>query len=129
MHSRTKAKISEEKILQMIEVAGIKDSIKIKELTGGEFNVAYMIYAKDAKYILKIGPSEGTITLTHEKGIMNVELWAYEQIRKYTNIKIPQIIHSGHEVIGNHWFIMSELEGKLLCDAELNEEQMYQWQY
>jgi len=40
MHSRTKAKISEEKLLQMIEVAGIKDLIKIKDLTGGEFNVA-----------------------------------------------------------------------------------------
>jgi Putative homoserine kinase type II (protein kinase fold) len=129
MHSRTKAKISEDQLLKMLDVAGIKDLIKIEELTGGEFNVAYMIYTKAAKYILKIGPSEGTITLTHEKGIMNVELWAYEQIRKNTNIKIPEIIHSGHEVIGNHWFIMSELPGKLLCDAELNEEQMYHWQY
>ena len=129
MHSRTKAKISEEKLLQMIEVAGIKDLVKIEELTGGEFNVAYMIYTKAAKYILKIGPSEGTITLTHEKGIMSGELWAYEQIRKFTNIKIPQIIHSGHEVIGNHWFIMSELPGKLLCDVDLTEEQMYGWQY
>lgn len=129
MHSRTKAKISEEQLLKMLDVAGIKDLIKIEELTGGEFNVAYMIYTKAAKYILKIGPSEGTITLTHEKGIMDVELRVYEQIRKHINIKIPEIIHSGHEVIGNHWFIMSELQGKLLCDAELNEDQMYQWQY
>ena len=60
---------------------------------------------------------------------MNVELWTYEQIGKYTNIKIPQIIHSGHEVIGNHWFIMSELEGKLLCDVDLTKEQMFGWQY
>jgi len=129
MHSRTKANISEENLLQMIEVAGIKDLIKVEELTGGEFNVAYMIYTKTERYILKIGPSEGTNMLTYEKGIMNVELWAYEQIRKHTDIKIPEIIYSGHEIIGNHWFIMSVLKGKLLCDAKLNEDQMYHWQY
>lgn len=129
MHSRTKANISEENLSQMIEVAGIKNLIKIEELTGGEFNVAYMLHTKTARYILKIGPSEGTNMLTYEKGIMDVELWAYEQIKKHTDIKIPEIIYSGHEIIGNHWFIMSVLPGKLLCDAKLTEEQMYHWQY
>lgn len=129
MHSRTKANISEENLLKMIEVAGIKNLIKVEELTGGEFNVAYMIYTKTTRYILKIGPSDGTNMLTYEKGIMEVELWAYEQIRKHTDIKIPEIIYSGHEIIGNHWFIMSVLKGELLCDAKLTEEQMYRWQY
>ncbi|OPJ64786.1 phosphotransferase family protein [Clostridium oryzae] len=129
MHSRTKANISEENLLQMIEVAGIKDLINVEELTGGEFNVAYMIHTETARYILKIGPSEGTNMLTYEKGIMEVELWAYEQLRKHTDIKIPEILHSGHEIIGNHWFIMSVLPGKLLCDVELTEEQLYHWQY
>lgn len=129
MHSRTKAQVSHEELLQMIEVAGIKDCIKIEELTGGEFNLAYMLYTKDANYILKIGPNNGTPMLTYEKGIMEVELWAYDQLKKHTDIKIPEIIHSGHEVIGNHWFIMSKLPGKLLCDADLTDEQMYHWQY
>lgn len=129
MHSRTKARVTHEQILEMINVANIKDFLRYEELTGGEFNVAYMIYTKGGNFILKIGPHKGTITLTHEKGIMDVELWVYDQLRKNTDIKIPQIIHSGYEVIGNHWFIMSELPGKLLCDANLNYEQMYHWQY
>lgn len=129
MNSKTKAKVSHEEIMQMIEEAGIKNLIRYEELTGGEFNVAYMIYTENGNYILKIGPDKNTLTLTYEKGIMDTELWAYEQIHKNTDVKIPDIIHSGHEIIGNHWFVMSELQGKLLCDADLTSEQMYHWQY
>lgn len=129
MHSRTKAKVSDDDLLKMIELSGIRDLINIEELTGGEFNLAYMIHTRTEDYILKIGPKEGTNMLTYEKGIMEVELWAYEQLRRYTDIKLPDIIYSSHEIIGNHWFIMSVLPGKLLCDVELSTEQMYQWQY
>lgn len=129
MHSRTKATVTSEELLKMIELAGIKDLVKIEELTGGEFNLAYMIHTQTDRYILKIGPSEWTNMLTYEKGIMNVELWVYEQIRKNTDIKIPEIIYSGKDIIGNQWFIMTVLSGKLLCDAQLNNDQLYKWQY
>lgn len=129
MHSRTKASVSEKELLEMIQVAGIKDLVKYEELTGGEFNLAFMLYTPSAKYILKIGPKPGTITLTHEQNIMDIELWAYDIIGKRTNVIIPKIIHSGHEVIGNHWFIMSELSGVLLCDSNLTDEQRYHWDY
>ncbi len=129
MHSRTKAHVTNEQILEIIRFAGIKDFTHFEELTGGEFNIAFKIYTKDRNYILKIAPSEGTITLTYERGIMDIELWAYEQIKNNTNITIPEIICEGHDVIGNHWFIMSEITDKLLCDANLNDSQMYNWQY
>lgn len=129
MHSRTKANVTREQILQMIELSGIKEVSKIEELTGGEFNIAFMIYTLDDRYILKIGPDKGTNMLTYEKGIMEIELWAYEQLRRNTNIKIPEIIYASHEIIGNHWFIMSVLKGKLLCDEILTQDEMYNWQY
>lgn len=129
MHSRTKAQVSHEDLLKMIELAGISELVNIVELTGGEFNLAYMIYTKNQNYIIKIGPKEGTNILTHEIGIMEVELWAYEKIRQATDITIPEIIYSSREIIGNHWFIMTVLPGQLLCDAELTKEQMYKWQY
>jgi len=129
MHSRTKAKVTENEILEMINLSGIKEVQAVKELKGGEFNLAYMIFTNKENYILKIGPDKGTNMLTYERGIMEVELFAYDLIRKNTDIKIPDIIYSGHEVIGNHWFIMTVLPGKLLCDEILNENEMYNWQY
>ncbi len=129
MHSRTKASVTKEQIVQMIELSGIKDFTKIEELTGGEFNIAFMIYTPSDRFILKIGPDKGTNMLTYEKGIMEIELWAYEQLRKNTDIKIPDIIYSSREIIGNSWFIMSVLQGKLLCEEILTKDQMYNWQY
>lgn len=129
MHSRTKAKVSENEIRQMLQKAKITEIESIQELTGGEFNVAYKIGTGSGEYILKIGPSEGTNMLTYENKIMETELWAYEQIKKYTNIMIPQIMYSSHEIIGNHWFVMRVLPGKLLCEVSLSKEQMYHWQY
>ncbi len=129
MHSRTKAQVSEEALKQMIAAAGLPAAVRVEELTGGEFNLAYMIHTGTQDYIMKIAPDEGTTMLTYENGIMATELWAYEQIRKHTAIKIPEIIYSSHEVIGNHWFIMSRLPGKLLCDVKPAGERMYHWQY
>lgn len=129
MHSRTKAHVTDEQILEMIKIAGLKDVTCYKELTGGEFNIAFKIFTKDKNYILKIAPKEGSTTLTYEQGIMDVELWAYKQLRERTNIIIPEIIYQGHDVIGNHWFVMSELTNKLFCDSELTDEQRCQWYY
>ncbi len=129
MDSRTKAVVSQEQLVQMLDVAGIKDFEKIEELKGGEFNLAYRVYTKNGDYIVKIGPNENTTVMYYEKGIMEIELWAYEEIRKNTDILIPEIIYSSHEVIGNHWFIMSVIPEKLLYQADLTEEQMYNWQF
>ncbi len=129
MHSRTKAVVSEKQLLEMVDLAGIKNLEKIEELKGGEFNLAYKVYTKNKNYILKVGPKENTDMLTYERGIMDVELWAYEEIRKNTDIIIPDIVYSSNEVIGNKWFVMTVIEEDLLCELELTEEQMYNWQY
>ncbi len=129
MDSRTKAVVSQEQLIQMVDLAGIKEVEKIEELKGGEFNLAYRIYTKNDDYILKVGPNANTNVMYYEKGIMEIELWAYEEIRKNTDIIIPDIIYSSHEVIGNHWFIMSVIKEDLLCELELTDQQWYNWQY
>lgn len=129
MDSTTKAKVTDDQISKMVELANIKDVTKIEELKGGEFNLAYKIFTKNSDYILKIGPDKNTNTLKYEKGIMEIELWAYEEIKNNTNIKIPKIIFSSNEIIGNHWFIMSVIEESLFCDAKLTDEEYYNWQF
>lgn len=129
MHSHTKAVVTSEQLSQMISIAGITNVEKIEELTGGEFNLAYMIYTNTCRYIIKIAPPQSTFTLTYEHNIMDIELWAYQQLRQATTIPIPDIIYEGHDVIGNHWFVMTVMPGKLLCDAKLNYSEMYHWQY
>lgn len=129
MHSRTKAEVTQEQLAEMINIAGIHDLLHYEELTGGEFNLAYLLYTPKGRFILKIGPDQGTTTLTYEKDIMSTELWAYDLIGRHTEIKIPRIVHAGREVIGNHWFVMAELEGHLLCDTDLTDEQVCGWQY
>lgn len=129
MHSRTKAHVSEEQLVTMLEVAGLTEYTKVVELTGGEFNLAFKIFTEQGNYIMKVGPNPFTDMLTYERNIMAVELWAYEEVRKQTTITIPEIIYQGHDVIGNHWFVMTEMAGKLLCDSELTDTQLYQWYY
>ncbi len=129
MHSRTKAVVSEKQLLEMIDLAGLKDLEKIEELKGGEFNLAYRVYTKDEDYILKVGPKESTDMLTYERGIMDIELWAYEEIRKNTDIIIPEIVYSSNEIIGNKWFVMTVIQEDLLCELDLTNQQMYNWQY
>lgn len=129
MHSRTKSTVTIEQLYDMFRVAGMEDISDVRELTGGEFNLAYMFNSKGLPYIVKIGPSSHANTLTYEQNIMDVELWAYNQIRENTDIKIPDIIYEGHDIINCHWFIMSVMDGTLLCDTKLTKEQLYNWNY
>lgn len=129
MHSRTKAQVTDQQLEEMLAIAGFIEYNEVTELTGGEFNLAFKIYTDNGNFIMKVAPSPETNTLTHEKGIMAVELWAYDQIRQKTEIIVPEIIHEGHEVIGNHWFVMTEMAGQLFCDTELTADQTYQWMY
>ncbi len=129
MHSRTKAKVTDEQLLAMLNLAGLDDYTKVIELSGGEFNLAFKIITEEGNFIMKVGPAADTVTLTYEQGIMDVELWAYDQIRRHTDIPVPKIIYQGREVIGNQWFVMTEMKGKLLCDSNLTEAQLYNWHY
>lgn len=127
MHSRTKAVVTEGQLREMVEVAGIGPIQACAELTGGEYNLAYHITTPKGRFVLKIGPNAHTRTMTYEKDLMALELWGYDLLRRKTDITIPDIVHSGKEVIGNDWFVMSELPGTLYCDAGLTDAQKERW--
>lgn len=112
MTSKTKNLIGNEKIILLCEKAGIKNIKRIAPLGAGEFNAVYEITA-DKTYVLKIAPSSETPVMTHEKNMMQSEIYWYDIIRSRTDIKVPEVYYSdfSKELIASDWFIMEKLEG------------------
>jgi len=129
MQAKTKATVTDKQLQEMVKIAGLGEMINFEELTGGEFNRAFKLQTPKGRFVLKIAPSKGTTTLRYEQGIMDVELWVYDAIKNKTSIPIPQILYSGNDVIDNQWFIMEELQGKLLYEAGLSKEEADRYQY
>lgn len=127
MHSRTKAVVGEQQLLEMAAAADLGPVLSCTELTGGEYNLAYWLETAKGCFVLKIGPDAHTRTMTYEKDLMSLELWGYALLRQKTDITIPEIVYSGNEIIGNSWFVMTVLPGKLFCDAHLEGEKRDRW--
>ena len=78
MKSRTKNRLSEEKIRELVRIHFGQDceTGEITELTGGMFNAIYRIEREreEDAVILKVGVVPGTTLLTYEQDIMPVEV-------------------------------------------------------
>jgi len=125
MISRTKSHINKETVMRLCEKAGIKNIKSISPLGAGEFNAVYEITA-DRAYVLKIAPSSQTPVMTHEKNMMQSEIYWYDIIRTQTNIKVPDVYYTdfSKSVIPSDWFIMEKLEGVPRNEIKANETEL-----
>ena len=118
MKSRTKNRLSEEKIRELVRIHFGQDckTGKITELNGGMFNAIYRIERikeKDA-IILKVGVIPGTTLLTYERDIMPVEVECYRMIHEQTTVPVPEVLayDFSKKHISSNYFFMTELKGE-----------------
>lgn len=110
MKSRTKARISEDKIIgiaaKWFPGAGVS---QVTELKGGMFNAAYLIMgtgALEGGAVVKVGPAKGTKVLTYERDIMTSEVEVYRQLSA-KSIPLPKLICADfdRDIIDSDYFI------------------------
>lgn len=125
MISRTKFSIDEKTIVRLFKKAKIGDVGNIKPLGAGEFNAVYSAEKGNKTYVIKLAPDDNAPTLIYEKNMMRSEVFWYEQMRKGTSIKVPEIYFSDftRETIPTDYFIMEMLPGVTLDKAELTKEE------
>lgn len=118
MKSRTKNRLSEEKIRELARIHFGQDceTGEITELTGGMFNAIYRIEREreEDAVILKVGVVPGTTLLTYEQDIMPVEVECFRMIREQTNVPVPEVLayDFSKKYIDSNYFFMTELKGE-----------------
>ena len=121
MISRTKFEIDEASILRLFTEAGIPGATNATSLGDGEFNAVYLVFAKEAQYVLKIAPRSGAPVMTYERGMMQSEVFWYETMREHTTIRVPNVVCSdfSRTLLPVPFFIMEFLPGDPLNQATL----------
>ena len=118
MKSRTKNRLSEEKIRELVRIHFGREceTGEITELTGGMFNAIYRIERKNEKdaVVLKVGVIPDTTLLTYERDIMPVEVECYRMIREQTTVPVPEVLayDFSKRYIESNYFFMTELKGE-----------------
>lgn len=122
MVSKTKFNISNEKIKELFRQFKSDEIKEIKPLGDGEYNAVFEIIA-DKSYVLKLAPHSDTKVMTYEQNMMKSEVFWYNQIREYTNIRVPQVYYSDFSkaLIPAEFFIMEKLDGVMRNNAELDK--------
>lgn len=123
MISKTKFVISDDKIRKVFKQYGIEDISSITPLGDGEYNAVFEIKA-DKSYVLKLAPDSCTAVLTYEEGMMSSEVFWYEQIRKNTDIRVPEVYFTddSKRIIPTEYFIMEKLDGEQRNPSKLGME-------
>lgn len=117
MESITKNKQTEDVILKMVQAAFgrdiHKDSIQIRELTEGFFNVAYEILLPEKPVILKIAPPKEAKVMSYEHNIMKAEVEALRLVKQRTKVPVPQVLYydESHFICNGDYFFMEKIEG------------------
>lgn len=117
MKSRTKNRLTEEKIRELVKIHfGQECEISgIEELKGGMFNAIYRIGRERErdKIVLKVGVVPGTPLLTYERDIMPVEVECLRLVKERTNVPVPRVLayDFGKTRTESNYFFMTALEG------------------
>jgi len=125
MISRTKYPISNQEIRFLCERAGIGTMESAQPLGAGEYNAVYLVLTSLGEYVLKIAPPESIPVMTYEQGMMNAEIFWYEQMREHSNIRVPRIIYAdvSKSVFPAEFFFMERVPGKQLNEMDFSEEE------
>lgn len=125
MISKTKYEASPAELDRIFERAKLGKVLSAKSLGEGEFNAAYRVETEQGRYVLKIAPPKEATILTYERDMMHSEVFWYEQIRKHTTVRVPEIcfVDESCELIPSHYFIMEYLTGAPLWAMNFSEEE------
>lgn len=123
--SKTKYIPGAELIIKLFEKNGINDVEKIEPLGNGEFNAAFKAVTLRKEYVIKFAPATEANVLTYEKDMMQSETYWYEQIRKCTAIRVPEIYVSDFScnIVPTSYFIMEMMKGEPLWAVEMTKEE------
>ncbi|MDE5974030.1 MAG: aminoglycoside phosphotransferase family protein [Eubacterium sp.] len=123
MVSKTKFLISDNKIKEIFSQYGIDNITNISPLGDGEYNAVFEVKA-DKSYVLKLAPDSKTAVLTYEDKMMSSEVFWYDQIRKHTDIRVPEVYFTDYSksIIPTEYFIMEKLDGEMRSTAKLGIE-------
>lgn len=125
MISKTKYEASLAELDRIFEKAKLGKVLSAKPLEEGEFNAAYRVETEQGRYVLKIAPPKEATILTYERDMMHSEVFWYEQIRKHTTVRVPEIyfVDESCELIPSHYFIMEYLTGAPLWAMNFSAEE------
>lgn len=128
MVSRTKYEVDEATAAKLFCAAGLEGASGIAPLGAGEYNAVYSAKAGGGEYVLKIAPAGDVPVLTHEKGMMEAEVFWYDQMRRHTSIRVPEVFYSdfSHALLPTGYFIMEKLPGAQLDKMDLSPEEKAQ---
>lgn len=137
MDSLTKREVSHEIITKLAKKAFPNLSttnLKIKALTGGCYNSAYMLsFANSLSIVLKIAPSPAVRVMTYEQNVMQAEVDSMRMIREKTSIPVPEIYFYDRDcdLIDSEYFFMEELKGEPFSEiqSKLTDEQIGEIQF
>lgn len=123
MISKTKYALSDKQIKLLFSAAGLEPVTAIAPLGAGEFNAVYAVTANGAAYVLKVAPADDAPTLIYEKGMMEAEVFWYEQMRTHTGIRVPRVYFQdfSRKLIPTDYFIMERIPGKTLDQMKFSE--------
>ncbi len=123
MVSKTKFVISDDKIKEIFSQHGINNIQSIAPLGDGEYNAVFEVKA-DKSYVLKLAPDSSIPVLTYEDKMMSSEVFWYEQIRKHTDIRVPEVYFTDYSnsIVPTEYFVMEKLEGEMRNTAKLGVE-------
>ena len=125
MVSKTKIEFEYKTIKALFSDSGIGDAASVSPLGKGEFNAVYSVWADGKNYAIKIAPDPIIPVMIYEKGIMASEIFWYEQIRKNTAIRTPDIhcFDMSGSSISSSYFIMDKLQGKQMNEMDFSKEE------
>lgn len=137
MNSLTKRDISHEIITKLAKKAFPNLSyknLKIKALTDGCFNSAYMLSFDDCfTTVLKVAPSPTVKVMTYEQNIMQAEVNSMRMIGEKTSIPVPKIYFYDRncDLVDSEYFFMEEIKGVPFSQigSKLTDEQICKIQF
>jgi hypothetical protein len=125
MKSRKKYKIDNITIEKLLNAAGLDGIMEITPKDADEFYTAFTVKTRDKEYIIKIAPTEDVPVMTCEKGLMASEMFWYNEMKKHTQMFMPEIYYADFKrnLIPVDYFIMEKPPGQQLDKMNFSEAQ------
>lgn len=100
-------------------------------MTGGEFNSVWKVTTDSSQeYVIKIAPHSSVDVLTYERNLIQSEVCAYEKLADLKTVHAPKLF--GYNWLDSEpyqYLIMEFIEGEILLNAKLSQDEMNQVMY
>lgn len=131
MKSKTKRKVPQSAVTEMLRAHSLGEAVEIKEMGGGYFNTVLKVKTDDGKcYAIKIAPNNSSNVLTYEKELIKSEVEFYRLLQNVKSVHFPEIYgFSTDENQPYQYLIMEFIEGKMMSEMRLSSEQKDKYMY